>query len=283
MSKDEAAWIFDVEEAKTRTTSIQLTSWEEFEREIRKFEDPTRKLWDEVWFRGQAEARWPLHSTLERRSAKIRAVSAYLNLIGEIKPAVETFIGAAFELPDRQEIEEICREYDRFEPILRGSITYMAHLRHAGFPSPLLDWTNSPYVADYFAFSRAKHDGEVAIYAYREHPANFKLGSSDAPQIISFGPLIKTHRRHFRQQSRYTTCVRYIDGQWFFTPHDGVFGMKDNLRQDLLCKITIPANERLKALRYFDKFNLNEFTLFDSEEGLLEMLAMRGIDMRELS
>jgi hypothetical protein len=61
-----------------------------------------------------------------------------------------------------------------------------------------------------------------------------------------------------------------------------VFGMKDN-PHDWLWKMTIPAKERLKALRYFDKFNLNEFTLFDNEEGLLEMLAMRKIDMRELS
>jgi hypothetical protein len=34
-------------------------------------------------------------------------------------------------------------------------------------------------------------------------------------------------------------------------------------------------------MRYFDKFNLNEFALFDTEEGFLEMLAMRLIDMRE--
>jgi hypothetical protein len=57
--------------------------------------------------------------------------------------------------------------------------------------------------------------------------------------------------------------------------------MKDHLQQDLLWKMTVPAKERQTALRYFDKFNLNEFTLFDSEEGLLEMLAARVIDMRE--
>jgi hypothetical protein len=50
----------------------------------------------------------------------------------------------------------------------------------------------------------------------------------------------------------------------------------------LLLKMTIPAKERLKVLSYLDKFNLNEFTLFDNEEALLEMLAMRVIDMRKV-
>jgi len=269
------------EEATTHTTIQHLNSWEEFQRRVAGFEDPTRKLWDEVWFRGQADACWPLGTTLERRTTKISGVAAYLNLIAEIKPAIETFTGADFHMPTGLEISETCREYDRFEWVLRESARYMAHLRHGGFPSPLLDWTHSPYVAAYFAFSRARRDGAVAIYAYRERPVNFKVGGSDNPQIISFGPNIKTHKRHFRQQSRYTACVRFKDGQWHFAPHDGVFGIRDNLQQDQLWKMTVPAAERQKALRYFDKFNLNEFTLFDSEEGLLEMLAARVIDLRE--
>jgi hypothetical protein len=197
-----------------------------------QFDDPTRKPWDEVWFRGQADAWWRLHTTLEPRSAKIQAVVAYLNVIAEIKSAVETFTGTEFNITTRTTIEETCREYDRIEWVLRASARYMAYLRHGGFPSPLLDWTHSPYVAAYFAFLRAKHGGDVAIYAYRERPVNFKVGGSESAQIISFGPLIKTHRRHFRQQSRYTACVRFEDRQWHFTPHDGVFGMKDHLQQD---------------------------------------------------
>jgi len=270
-------------EATVHTTIYQLGSWEEFQEKVASFEDPTRKPWDEVWFRGQADAQWRLQTTLERRTTKISAVAAYLNVVAEIKSAIETFTGTDFHMPTRTDVEQICREYDRFEWVLRESATYMAHLRHGGFPSPLLDWTHSPYVAAYFAFSRERHDDDVAIYAYRERPVSFKVGGSDNPQIISFGPNIKTHKRHFRQQSRYTACVRFKDGQWYFAPHDSVFGTKDNLQQDLLWKMTVPAKERQKALRYFDKFNLNEFTLFDSEEGLLEMLAARVIDMREQS
>jgi len=51
-------------------------------------------------------------------------------------------------------------------------------------------------------------------------------------------------------------------------------------KQDLLWKISVPAIERLKVLRFCEKVNLNEFTLFDSEEGLLEQQAMRVFDLR---
>jgi hypothetical protein len=44
--------------------------------------------------------------------------------------------------------------------------------------------------------------------------------------------------------------------------------------------MTIPASERLKVISFCDKVNLNEFTLFDTEEGLLEMQAMRVFDLR---
>jgi hypothetical protein len=148
-----------------------------------------------------------------------------------------------------------------------------------GFPSPLLDWTKSPYVAAYFAFARTKA-AEVAVYVLDERPNKSKVRSSDRPQIISFGPYIKTHRRHFRQQSRYTICTKFEGNEWMFVPHDLVLETEGNQDQDLLWKIIIPAKERQKILRHFDKFNLNEFTLFESEEGLLEMLAMREFDLR---
>jgi len=108
-----------------------------------------------------------------------------------------------------------------------------------------------------------------------------KVGGSDSPSIFSVGPLVKTHKRHFRQQSRYTICAKFeARSQWVFANHDTVFGVDDRGEQDLLWKIVIPGSERVNVLRHFDKFNLNEFTLFDTEEGLLEMLAMREFDLQ---
>jgi hypothetical protein len=131
----------DDSEPRPRTTEQRLGSWEEFRQHVAAFENPARARWDEVWFRGQSDARWPLHTSLERRSTNTRAVADYLSLISEIKPAVETFTGGQFSMPNRFEWEKACREYDLFDHKLRECVTYMAHLRHGDFPSPLLDWT----------------------------------------------------------------------------------------------------------------------------------------------
>lgn len=37
-----------------------------------------------------------------------------------------------------------------------SSYGFMTRLRHHGFPSPLLDWPQSPYIAAFFAFNKKK-------------------------------------------------------------------------------------------------------------------------------
>lgn len=146
------------------------------------------------------------------------------------------------------------------------------------FPSPLLDWSRSPNVAAFFAFRENSlvPVAKRSIYAYC---AGTLTGATlYKPMILPLGPYVHTHHRHFRQRSEYTFCANFVewDAQWRFDSHEKVFANKHpNQDQDLLWKFDIPSSERDKVLGILSDYNLNAFSLFGSEESLLETMWFR--------
>jgi hypothetical protein len=283
-------------------SDLNVNSWEEFENALKQIrgEHKTRLL-----FRGQSDSSWGLRTTLERTSygteiplsqtnhppRHVRqawspsfAVKDYYQLISSIEPQIAATTGRHWDnVPAYEELRQIVNEYDPFSLRLSAgklpAYGYLTYLRHHGFPSPLLDWTDSPYVAAYFAFQEPRHERKfVSIYILAEWLKGSK-GRSSEGCIYSFGPIVESHKRHFLQKSSYTICVKFENG-WYFTPHDTVFNMGRS-DQDVLWKINIPAAERRKVLGILDEFNLNAFSLFGSEESLMETLALRNFSASE--
>jgi hypothetical protein len=256
---------------------VSVNSWEEFEQQLKELRCREGDSASRLLFRGQEQSSWSLATTLERNDKAEMSFGQYYGFISKVRPQIECFTGNVWTIPEYPEVEALVKEFDEFSLGLSSgrmpAYSYMVHLRHHGFPSPLLDWSRSPYVAAYFAFSKAddKSDGKVAIYVFSE--AAFKLGGNRMPFIHRFGPYVKTHRRHFLQQSEYTICF-FFDTQWRFEQYDKVFS-SNRQQQGNLWKFIIPSAQRLKVLKLFDEYNLNAHSLFDSEETLMETLALR--------
>jgi hypothetical protein len=51
--------------------------------------------------------------------------------------------------------------------------------------------------------------------------------------------------------------------------------------QDFLWKFNLPSAERVKVLRLLNDYNLNAFSLFDSEESLLETMWFREYALKQ--
>ena len=262
-----------------------LKNWEEFEARVAQLaserairECETGNYISEYLFRGQSDSSWRLKTTLEHYTGKLPTFEEYYRVLSAMKPQVETFTGVSWaNVPSLMEyIKELGNER-LLPPGKFPAYEYFVYLRHHGFPSPLLDWTRSPYVAAYFAFRNVTSTAPaVSIYAYCEYTVGHKSGSSDKPGIIGLGPYVRSHRRHFQQQSQYTICTEHRDGAHAYACHEDAFA-GNNEDQDELWKFNIPASEREKVLRRLEQYNINAFSLFGSEESLMEALTFRGL------
>ena len=135
---------------------INLNSWEEFEQRLKSLENERlqKGYSSKFLYRGQGNYTLNLLTTLERNGQERLSLREYHHLVSVVKPQIESFTGINWNIlsyPDG--IEKWLKANDTLIPNAFGwsefqdTYSYMAYLRHYGFPSPFLDWTSSPYVA----------------------------------------------------------------------------------------------------------------------------------------
>lgn len=223
--------------------TIECTDWTDFKSQIvGDLYEHGRFKKGKYLFRGQGGEDWSLSSTFDRWYH------------GELKNKVNT----AKEL--LSQFAKECELEDLDDNVRNSEIMMLSLGQHNGLPTRLLDWSESPYISAFFAFSshiRATQDSgdKIAIWVIKaEDPIwNSEFGC-EIVNVPSFG-----NERIKNQHGKFTylrTPQSSIEEYVASYPNEGV-----------LIKYIIPAHNAVNALADLDSMGINFSRIYPGISG----------------
>ncbi len=209
------------------------------------------------FFRGQQDLTWKLETTFQRYAAKNGIT--WRDYFDKILPDVD-YSSAAFGY----RIDNHNNERD-----LGG---FLAKLQHHGFPTPLLDWTMSPYIAAYFALKdidprKVDANGNVKIYIFdfqlwrTSYMQVSFLKAENYPFLSEFKPAYVDKQRLVSQMA-VTTVTNVPDVELYLD------NIKNTTGKTFLYYALLPIKERRVIMNELNLMGINSATMFPDFDGM---------------
>ena len=167
---------------------IEIKDWEHFNKLAAQFTAINAK--DDNTFRGQSQD-WPLLSSLARIIKDKVDLQTGLNIEQE---TIEQF---KHKLP-------IYTDYYKY-PAWEDPINILAFMQHHHAPTRLLDWSESPYIALYFAV-KDHSDKNGVLYHFRRNLEYTRLIRGDGQTENTFVPKCFAEIRKSVRGEKYIKC-----------------------------------------------------------------------------
>lgn len=229
--------------------TLQLTSWDEFHSVVKIFNNNNDYFW-----RGQKDE-CPLLSSFDRD---------FSNNNNRKETLKRMFNNLKCRLND------LNSNIDSLNPNEIWAIG-----QHYGLPTPLLDWTESPYIAAYFAlYKKSNRQNNRAIYALNKALKLLIKGDDRFVEFNlpnnNFDPM--QNQRLINQKGKFTIAlegrnIKSILGKfWEKTRNKNKY-----LNEIILAEILIPDKSRDECLSVLRAMNITHGMLFPDNAGAVEI------------
>lgn len=277
---------WDWQDTRNGIATVKLLSWKYF------LDFTYQKMLDyETYvYRGQRNEHWGLGTTLDRliKTAKIAKTKQF-----------------DFRSSHLQQFKYAARGRRGINPPELTENEWWALGQHHGLATPLLDWTQSPFVAAYFAFI---NDGEPqtkyrVVYALHKPSIEAKVAANKAAREADnrqqkadiaagrkVGNLLLNAFLDYPVQPEIEFVRPFSDENQRLVNQGGLFTKSPSGKNIeewvaeqfvgenscILMRILIPNSDRAYCLRYLNRMNINHLTLFPDLYGASKFCNLYG-------
>lgn len=235
-------------EKRSELVASKVGTWKEFKEFVSSF--PSRKY----IFRGQKQSSdWRLRTHFHRSGRS------------DLKRLIYQDIPELY----RATVNITSHKFNLLTPDERGA--FYALVQHHGYPTPLLDWTYSPFVAAFFAFSELSKKIEDSTEQCRIHVFDAQQWNTDFSQMVHvagvrphfsiFVPLALGNPRMIQQQALAT--LTNVDDMESYIRNREREGGKVYLQA-----IDLPAISRAEVMKDLDMMGITAASLFPGIDGV---------------